>query len=91
MLYAFICTDKPNSLEKRLENRPAHLAWLEVTVGVFAAGPILDRQGNACGSLLIVEHNDIDAAKAWSEQDPYSIAGLFESVEIRPWKKVVGN
>ena len=29
MLFAFFCIDKPDHLEVRKENRPAHIAYLE--------------------------------------------------------------
>jgi uncharacterized protein YciI len=43
-----------------------------------------------CGSMLIVEAADLAAAKAFSAADPYTTAGLFESVEIRPFRVVTG-
>ncbi len=42
-----------------------------------------------CGSLLIFE-GDLAGAEAWAAADPYAAAGLFQSVDIRPWKKVIG-
>ena len=90
MLYALICKDKPNSLEVRMANREDHLAYAASTGSVVLGGPMLDEDGNMCGSLLAVEAEDLAAAKAWSESDPYAKAGLFESVEITAWKKVIG-
>ena len=31
-----------------------------------------------------------DQAKAWAADDPYAKAGLFASVELTAWKKVIG-
>ncbi|MEM7508810.1 MAG: YciI family protein [Pseudomonadota bacterium] len=91
MLYAIICIDKPGALQTRLDNREAHLAHIEGSDGaIVQAGPFLDGQDKMCGSLLIMEADDISAVESWSENDPYAKAGLFESVEIRPWKRVVG-
>jgi len=42
-----------------------------------------------CGSLLVYE-GEREGAEAWAAADPYAQAGLFQSVEIRAWKKVVG-
>jgi uncharacterized protein YciI len=53
-------------------------------------GPFLDAEGQMCGSMLIVEAADLAAAKAFSAADPYTTAGLFESVEIRPFRVVTG-
>lgn len=92
MLYALICTDKPHSLQVRLDNRPAHIAFLtDLGDGLKAAGPFLDDDGNMTGSLVIIEAANRDEALAISQEDPYAKAGLFESVEIRPWNWAVKN
>ncbi|MEM9045710.1 MAG: YciI family protein [Pseudomonadota bacterium] len=91
MLYAIICTDKKGALQTRLDNRDAHLAHIRGTDGaIVQAGPFLNGDGEMCGSLLIMEAGDIAAPEAWAADDPYAKAGLFESVEIRPWKRLVG-
>jgi uncharacterized protein YciI len=51
---------------------------------------MLDGDGNMCGSLLILEVPDMAAAEAWAASDPYSKAGLFESVTLKAWKRVIG-
>jgi len=92
MLYALICTDKPNALQVRLDNRPQHLAFLE-TLGssLKAAGPFTDDEGKPSGSLVIIEAESRDAAQAIAARDPYALASLFASVEIRPWKWLIKN
>jgi uncharacterized protein YciI len=90
MLYAIICLDKPGALEARKSNRDAHLAHIRgADKAIVQAGPFLDADGEMCGSLLIFE-GDLAGAEAWAAADPYAVAGLFQSVKIRPWKKVVG-
>ena len=90
MLYAIICIDKPGALEIRKANRDNHLAHIKGADGaIVQAGPFLDAQGEMCGSLLIFE-GDLAGAEAWAAVDPYAVAGLFQSVEVRAWKKVVG-
>ena len=90
MLIAIICLDKPGALEIRKANRDAHLAHIKVAEGaIVQAGPFLDAEGEMCGSLLIYQ-GDLAGAEAWAAADPYAAAGLFQSVDIRPWKKVVG-
>ena len=49
------------------------------------AGPFLDPEGKPNGSLVVVDAPDMAGAQALSAADPYAKAGLFESVEIRPW------
>tara|TARA_B100001027_G_C16016363_1_gene219147 strand:- start:3 stop:167 length:165 start_codon:yes stop_codon:yes gene_type:complete len=41
------------------------------------------------GSLIILEANSLAEAKKFAANDPYNLAGLFESVEIRPFKQVI--
>jgi len=84
-----ICNDKPGHLEVRLANRPAHVAYLKET-GAVLAGPFLDEAGEMCGSLVVVEAQDRAGAESWAANEPYAKAGLFESVAIRPWKRVIG-
>ena len=92
MLFALICTDKPQSLPLRLATREAHLAYLETYAGkLLQAGPLLDPDGRPCGSLLLIDVADAAAAAGFSEADPYARAGLFESVIIRPYRRVFYN
>lgn len=90
MRVALICLDKPGHLEMRKANRDAHLAYLAETGVVEMAGPFLDAEGGMCGSLLVLEVADLAAAQDWAANDPYAKAGLFASVDVREWKKVVG-
>jgi uncharacterized protein len=89
MHYAIICRDKPGHLQVRLDTRAAHLAYIEETGIVRMAGPFLEG-GQMCGSLVIVEAESLEAAEAWAAGDPYKAAGLFESVTVMEWKKVIG-
>ncbi|SDD27583.1 hypothetical protein SAMN05421538_101265 [Paracoccus isoporae] len=88
-LYAVICKDKPGALPIRQENRPAHLDYINETGIVFMAGPLLE-DGEMAGSLVILDAPDLEAANAWAAGDPYGKAGLFGSVQISEWKKVIG-
>lgn len=90
MRVALICIDKPGALQTRLDNRPAHVEHLKSSGVVELAGPFLDPDGTMTGSLIVLEVPDLDAACTWAAADPYAKAGLFESVSIREWKKVIG-
>ena len=90
MRFALICLDKPGHLPVRTANRTAHLAHVDATGVVEMAGPFLDDDGQMCGSLIILQVADLHAAKDWAAADPYALAGLFESVTIKAWKKVIG-
>ncbi len=89
MLYAVICRDKPGHLQTRLDTRAAHLAHIEVTGIVRMAGPFLEN-GQMCGTLAILDTDSLAAAEAWAAADPYAVAGLFASVTVTEWKKVIG-
>lgn len=90
MLVALIAKDKPGALQTRKDNREAHLAYIEETGAVSQAGPLLDADEQMIGSLVVLDVADMAAAQAWADGDPYAKAGLFESVELIPWKKVIG-
>ncbi len=89
MLFAIICTDRPNSLDTRLAAREAHLRYVATHVDrVIHGGPLLDNQGRSCGSLLIVDVEDRAAAEGFAAGDPYAAVNLFESVVIRGYRAV---
>lgn len=91
MLFALLCKDKAGQLQTRLDNRPAHVDYLN---GLNAdgklkfAGPFLDAEGKPNGSLVVIEADDLSAAETIAANDPYAKAGLFEAVEIKPWNWV---
>lgn len=92
MLYVLLCTDKPGSLDLRMTARPDHLAYLgSLGSKMKTAGPFLDDAGNLCGSLVIIAAENLSEAQAIAAKDPYAIAGLFSSVEIKPWKWALKN
>ena len=87
-LFAVICRDNPGALQTRLDTRPAHVEWLKAGP-VQLAGPLVE-DGEMRGSLLVIEADDLAAANAWVATDPYKSAGLFASVEVIEWRKVIG-
>ena len=94
MLFALICTDKPDHLPVRIDTRPHHLAFLNDLSSKGAlkfAGPFVDAEGKPNGTLAVIEAEDRKAADAIAASDPYAKAGLFAKVEIRPWNWVVNN
>lgn len=93
MLYAIICTDKPGALALRQATRAAHLAWIAgLGERVKVAGPCLDdRETDPAGSLMVIEAANRAEIEALVAADPYGLAGLFERVEIRPWRWLFGD
>ncbi len=90
MLVCLMAHDKPGALETRKANRDAHLAYINETACVSIAGPIKNADGDMCGSMIILDVADIAAAQAWADSDPYAKAGLFQSVTLNEWIKVIG-
>lgn len=90
MRVALICIDKPGHLHVRQENRAAHLAHIEASGLVEMAGPFLNAAGEMCGSLVILSVDRMEQAQDWAANDPYAKAGLFQSFDLREWKKVIG-
>lgn len=93
MLFALICTDKPDGLAIRKANRPEHLAYLESLGDMLVfAGPFTAEDGQTMnGSLIVVEAPSLAAAKEIADADPFAKAGLFAEVEIRPWLWTIDN
>lgn len=97
MLYAIFGNDVPDSLEKRKVARPAHLARLQalqdegrlLLAGPFPAVDAADPgPAGVTGTLVVAEFASLEAAEAWADADPYTTAGVFAQVAVRPFKKV---
>lgn len=92
MLFVILCTDHPDSVEKRAGVRGSHLQYLaSCAERLVHAGPMLGEDGAACGSLLVVDMADRHAAEAFAAADPYAKADLFASVVIRGHRTVYRN
>jgi len=92
MHFIALCADKPGALQIRLDTRPRHVEWLGANAAhVKVAGPFLDAEGQMNGSMLILDCADEAHARSLLNSDPYAQAGLFQSVELRPWRWVVGE
>ena len=90
MKIALLAHDKPDSLDLRMATREAHVGYLKSSDCVEQAGPILDDAGAMIGSLIILNVEDMTQAEAWAANDPYANAGLFQSVQLIPWNRVIG-
>jgi len=97
MLYAIIGQDVPNSLDKRMAARPAHLARLQalqdkgrlLLAGPFPAVDAVDPgAAGFTGSLIVAEFVSLQAAREWADADPYAAAGVYQQVTVQPFKKV---
>jgi uncharacterized protein len=98
MWYAISGQDNPGSLEKRSAARPAHLARLHTlheAGQLLLAGPFpaIDAEdpgpAGFSGSLIVAEFDSLQAAREWADADPYMAAGVYERVDVRPFRKVL--
>jgi uncharacterized protein YciI len=98
MLFAIVSQDVENSLPLRKQARPAHIARLETLKDegrLVLAGPNpaieSDDPGEAgfTGSVVIAEFNSLSDAQNWADTDPYVDAGVYASVSVKPFKKVL--
>ena len=98
MLYAIISQDRDGSLNDRLNARPDHLARLEALRDaghLVLAGPhpAIDSPdpgpAGFSGSLVVAEFDSLEAAQAWADDDPYVAAGVYASVTVKPFRKVL--
>ena len=98
MLYAIIAQDIENSLSKRMESRPSHVARLielKDQGRLILAGPHpsidVSEPGDAgfSGSLIVAEFDDLQQARQWADADPYVNAGVYSSIVVKPFNKVL--
>jgi len=98
MWYAIIATDQPGSLEQRLAHRPPHLERLRTLQAqgrLLLAGPFpaIDSEdpgpAGFSGSLIVAEFDDLAAAQDWADTDPFVAAGVYRSVEVKPFRKTL--
>ncbi len=98
MLYAIVGQDVPDSLDRRLAARPAHLERLHALQQagrLLLAGPFPAIDSNDpgpagfSGSLIVAEFESLAAAQTWANADPYVAAGVYVSVSVKPFKKVL--
>lgn len=93
MYFVILATDKPHSAQIRQETRGAHLDYIQgFGKQIVAGGATLTDDGETMtGSFILVDMPDRVAVETYLRNDPYVKAGLFETVEIRRWRKVIFN
>ena len=98
MLYAIISNDTEDSLEKRMSVRPKHIERLnqlksEGRLVIAGPHPAIDNndpgEAGFTGSLVIAEFDSLEEAQSWANDDPYIESGAYESVIVKPFKKVL--
>ena len=98
MWYAIISEDREDTLDKRLASRPAHVERLtalrdEGRLLIAGPHPAVDSPdpgpAGFTGSLVVVEFDSLQDAKAWADEDPYVAAGVYAKVTVKPFNLVL--
>ncbi|MGY3264914.1 YciI family protein [Lysobacter sp. HA35] len=98
MWYVIDARDGQDVLQRRLEARPRHLARLHELRDagrLLLAGPCpaIDAEdpgpAGFTGSVVVAEFESLEAAQTWAKADPYFEAGVYASVDVRPFRKVL--
>jgi uncharacterized protein YciI len=98
MWYVIYCEDIENSLALRKQTRTAHLERIQLLVDqgrILVAGPCPEidskdpGEAGFTGSLIIAEFDSLEEAKQWVDGDPYTLAGVFKKVTVKPYIKVL--
>ena len=98
MWYAIISEDREDTLDKRLSSRPAHVERLtalrdEGRLLIAGPHPAVDSPdpgpAGFTGSLVVVEFDSLQDAKAWADEDPYVAAGVYARVTVKPFNLVL--
>jgi len=98
MWYSIYSKDKAGSLQARMDARPAHVARLNQLLSegrLLLAGPrpAIDAEdpgpAGFLGSLVVAGFESLQEAQAWADADPYVESGVYESVEVTPFKRVM--
>lgn len=98
LYYAIIADDVEDALARRLAARPDHLARLvalrdEGRLLLAGPHPALDCEDPGAagftGSLVVARFESLAAAQAWAEDDPYVHAGVYATVSVKPFRKVL--
>lgn len=93
MHYTVYCLDHDGMVERRLANYDAHKAYLGTSPAkMVISGPLLaaDEQ-TMIGSFFLFEADDIEVIQRFNANDPFNAAGIWKSVDIRPFNKRVDN
>lgn len=90
-LFVLTCIDRKGALERRMAARPAHLDYIaQHRQMVKLAGPLLDDAGQMAGSMFLIEAASKADVEAFAAADPYTLADLFETTELRAFRVTVG-
>lgn len=92
MQFAMVALDRPDAVADRMRIRPEHLKHLDALGdSLLLAGPFLNGKGEGIGSIVIIESESLETARAAFNRDPFVREGLFDQVTIKPWKATINH
>ena len=99
MLYLRICFDRPGGAELRDELRTRHREYIAAHVAgrdgvkVVQGGPMCvgDDPSRNLGSFLVVEAVCLQDAQRFHDNDPFTLARLFDRADVVHWDRHIGN
>jgi hypothetical protein len=93
MHYVIHCLDHADAVDRRLALYEAHKAYLvNAPVRILISGPLLaDDEATMNGSCFLVEADSLAGVRAFNDADPFRIAGIWQTVSIRPFHKRMDN
>ena len=78
MKFVIIGFDGPEGEARRKIYRPAHLANMEP----------LDQAGRVVLAGPLIEADSLEEAERFAREDPYTVNGVFERVEVHPFTQI---
>jgi uncharacterized protein YciI len=92
VFYASVARDKPDALEQRVALRSLHFDYLNsLGAKLVFAGALFDENDRMNGSLMVVEADSLDEAKALVGGDPFVLNGLYASFKVKRWTFAFNN
>jgi len=87
---AVFCQVDPARAEDRKRLRGDHLAYIAAHREIIlAGGPVLTSDGAPETMILLLNLPGVPDAEAFIRAEPYTANGVFRSVEVKPWARVL--
>lgn len=90
MIYTFILLDKANAQDLRRQLKGEHRKYMTAVADRIAfAGRLVGDDGwTKVGSLIAVDFPDREAATRWLQEEPFTRAGLYASIQIQAFRNL---
>ena len=90
MNFLIIAKDKPAREATRDELRAVRLGWLDANrKRILAGGGMVDDHNrHVSGGLLIIDAENREEAERFANEDPFTNAGLYETLDVVRWRRV---